>query len=58
MAQQLKSTLMRIHIDLNEEIRKMAEKNGMKLIEASRMAAQILKNNQNKKIQIIEEIKF
>lgn len=53
-----KSKTQRISYELDKEIRKFADKNNLQFTEATRKIAKIIGNKQNKKVKIVEEIKF
>lgn len=54
----MNSRLARINVELFDEIKRIAEKNKIKFIEASREIALATKKQMNKKINVTEEIKF
>lgn len=46
----VKSRIVRISEELVEEIERVARKNQIKIVEASREVARMMKNNKNKKL--------
>lgn len=52
----MKSKIMRVHIDLFNEIEKMSRLNNIKAVEASREAARIITSN--KKKRFMREVVF
>lgn len=52
------SRIIRVNFELEEELRRIANLNRIKIIEASRIAASILKRSRDKKLNMFEEIKF
>lgn len=52
----MKTKLIRVNMELANEINEIAKKNCIKLTEASREIARLVRNNKNKKM--IKEIRF
>lgn len=50
--------IIRVNIELNDELKRIAELNKIKITDASREVARLLKNNREKKFKLMEEIKF
>lgn len=51
----MKSKLIRVNEDLNVEIRRIATKNNMKLVEASKIVAEMIRRSRDKKIKMPEQ---